>query len=134
MGQRIPERQHNPFQNFNDRRVVASVIWRRDVIVGIVVIRRRDGWSAFLDLPEEAQRGLAFGVNRNSVMELWCLLRMVVQWGLRDLYFEEIRGFTLDPRQNGVEPAQCGCLRAFGGDFVGIDIGEFEIPDVKRLN
>jgi hypothetical protein len=133
MGQRIPEQKHDPFQDFSDRRVVASVVWRRDVIVGIVVTRRRDGWSALLQVPERAQRPLAVGVNRCGVMNLWGSLRMAVQWALRDLQFEA-RGFSLDPRLNGEEPAQCGSLRAFGDDFIGVDIGEFETPDVKRLN
>ena len=134
MGQRITEQEQDPFQNFSDRRVVASVVWRRDAIVGIVVTRRRDGWSAFLEVPESAQRRLASGISRSNVMKSWGSLRMAVQWALRDLQFEFARGFSLDPRLNGEEPAQCGCLRVFGGEFVGVDIGEFETPDVKRLH
>jgi len=45
MGQRMPEQKHNPFQNDSDRRVVASVVWWKDVMVGIVAPRRRDGRS-----------------------------------------------------------------------------------------
>ena len=134
MGQLMPEPHIDRWQDFTDRRAVASVVWRRDVIVGIVVMRRRDGWSAVLAVPDGAQRSLARGVSQRNVMGLWGELRMAVEWALRELQFEEVRGFCIDPRQNGEEPAYCGSLRAFGGDFVGVDIGEFEIPDDARLN
>jgi hypothetical protein len=38
-----------------------------------------------------------------------------------------VRGFALDPLLNGEEPAECGNLRAFGGELMGADIGEFGV-------
>jgi len=43
MGQRMPAQKHNPFQNDSNRPVVAIVVWWKDVMVGIVAPRRRDG-------------------------------------------------------------------------------------------
>ena len=56
MGQCMPEQKHNPFQNDSDRRVVASVVWWKDVMMGIVAPRRRDGRSALLEVPEVRSR------------------------------------------------------------------------------
>src|SRR5208337_1675755 len=126
MGERMPEQRYDPFQNDNDRRVVASVVWRKNAMVGIVVVRRRDGRSALIPTPELAQPMLARGVSRESVCQLWGDLRLAVEWALRELEFENLRGFALDPLLNGDEPAECGSLRAFGGDVIGVDIGEFE--------
>jgi len=132
MGQRMPEPNFDPFQNFNDRRVIASVLWRRGEIVGIIVVRRRDGWSAILALPDEAHRRLACGVSRRTVLRFWEKLRIAVQWGLHELQFEECREFCIGDQ--GGEPALCGNLRGFGGEFIAVDIGEFESPDLRRLN
>ena len=134
MGQRIFEPKIDPFQNFADRRVLASVLWRNDVVVGIVVVRRRDGWSALVEAPERAQMQLVGGLSRHNVQKLWGLLKLSVEWALHELPFGNAPGFSLDPRLNGETPAQCGSLRAFGGEFIGVDIGEFEIPDAVLLN
>ena len=45
-----------------------------------------------------------------------------------------MRGFGLDPRLNGEEPVECGNLRAFGGELMGVDIGEFETQKPRLLN
>ncbi|PPQ33651.1 hypothetical protein CCR94_00945 [Rhodoblastus sphagnicola] len=91
-----------------------------------------DGWSAVLALPDEAHRRLACGVSRQNVLRFWEALRFTVQWGLHELQFEECREFCMG--EHGGEPAWCGNLRGFGGEFIGVDIGEFEAPDVARLN
>ena len=45
-----------------------------------------------------------------------------------------MRGFALDPLLNGEEPAECGNLRAFGGELISVDIGEFETQKPRLLN
>jgi hypothetical protein len=50
MRQRMPAQKHNPFQNDSDRRVVASVVWWKDVTVRIVAPRRREGRSALFEV------------------------------------------------------------------------------------
>jgi hypothetical protein len=42
-----------------------------------------------------------------------------------------VRGFGLDPRLNGEEPAECGNLRAFGGELMCVDIGEVDIGEFE---
>ena len=55
MSELIPAEEHEAFSTRQDRRVVATVSWRRDAIIGIVVVRRRDGRSALIPVPEFAQ-------------------------------------------------------------------------------
>jgi hypothetical protein len=43
-------------------------------------------------------------------------------------------GFALDLLLNGEEPAECGNLRAFGGELMCVDIGEFETQKPRLLN
>ena len=114
--------------------MVATVLWRRDAIVGIVVVRRRDGRSALIPIPEFARAMLARGFSRESVWRLWGHLRLPVEWALGNIEFEDVRGFALDPLLNGEEPAECGNLPAFGGELLGVDIGECETPEPRRLN
>jgi len=114
--------------------VVATVLWRRDAIVGIVVVRRRDGRSALIPVPEFAQPTLARGFSRESVCRLWGCLRLAVEWALGNIEFEDMGGFALDPLLNGEEPAECGNLRAFGGELLGVDIGEFETQKPRVLD
>ena len=45
-----------------------------------------------------------------------------------------MRGVALDPLLNGAESAECGNLRAFGGELMGVDIGEFETQKPRLLN
>ena len=54
MSELIPAEEHDMFGSHEDRRVVATVFWRRGAIVGIVVVRRRDGRSALIPVPEFA--------------------------------------------------------------------------------
>ena len=68
-------------------------------------------------------------VSRESVRQVWGHLRLAVEWALRELEFEDVRGFALDPLLNGDEPPDCRSLRAFGGDVIGVDIEEFETPE-----
>ena len=56
-------------------------------------------------------------------------LTLAVEWALPELEFEDVRGFVGEPLRNGEEPAECGSVRRFGGDFAYVDIGEFETPD-----
>ena len=44
-----------------------------------------------------------------------------------------MRGFALEPLLNG-GPAECGNLRAFGGELMGVDVGEFETQKPRLLN
>ena len=124
MSELIPAEEHDTFASHEDRRVVAAVLWRRDAIVGIVVVRRRDGRSALIRVPEFAQAMLARGFSRESVCRLWGHLRLAVEWAPGNIEFEDVRGFALDPLLNGEEPVECGNLRAFGGELMGVDIGE----------
>src|SRR5271166_5777259 len=126
MGQRMPEQKHNPFQNDSDRRVVASVVWWKDVMAGIVAPWRRDGRSALIEFPEASQPTLARKLHPHC--RPWRDLRLAVEWAQPELEFEDVRGFVGEPLREGEEPAECGSVRRFGGDFVGVDIGEFETP------
>jgi hypothetical protein len=51
MSELIPAEEHDSHE---DRRVVGTVLSRRDATVGIVVVRRRDGRSALIPVPEFA--------------------------------------------------------------------------------
>ena len=55
-------------------------------------------------------------------------LTLAVEWALPELEFEDVRGLVGEPLRDGEEPAECGSVSGFGGDFVGVDIGEFETP------
>ena len=55
MSELIPAEEHETFSRRQDRRVVTTVLWRRDPIVGIVVVQRRDRRSALIPVPEFAQ-------------------------------------------------------------------------------
>ena len=52
MSELIPAEEHDSHE---DRRVVGTVLSRRDAIVGIVVVRRREGRSALIPVPEFAE-------------------------------------------------------------------------------
>ncbi len=133
MSELIPAEEHETFSMRQDRRVVATVLWRRDAIVGIVVVRRRDGRSSLIPVPGFAQPTLARGFSRESVCRLWGCLRLAVEWALGKIEFGDVRGFALDPLLNGEEPAECGNLRAFGGELMCVDIGEFETQKPRLL-
>lgn len=55
-------------------------------------------------------------------------LTRAVDWALPELEFEDVRGLVGEPLRDGEEPAECGSVRRFGGDFVDVDIGQFETP------
>ncbi len=55
-------------------------------------------------------------------------LTLAVEWALPELEFEDVRGFVGEPLRDGEKPAECGSVGRFGGDFAGVDIGEFETP------
>ena len=69
-GQRMPAQKHNPFQNVSDRRVVASVVQWKDVMLGILAPRRRDGRSALFEVPEGSQPRLPRGELRQRLPAL----------------------------------------------------------------
>jgi len=48
-------------------------------------------------------------------------LTLAVEWALPELELEDVRGFVGEPLRDGKEPAECGSVRRFGGDFVGVD-------------
>src|SRR5271166_6389900 len=109
MGQRMPAQKHNPFQNDSNRPVVAIVVWWKDVMVGIVAPRRRDGRSALIEVARGSQPTPARRASCASVCRHWRDLRLAVEWALPELEFEDVR--------------------RIGGGFVGVDIGEVETPD-----
>ena len=80
-----------------------------------------------------SQRWRAGSVGR-CVCRVWGCLRLAVEWALAELEFEDVRGFAQDPLLNGEEPAECGNLRALGGELMGVDIGEFETQTPRLLN
>ena len=80
-----------------------------------------------------SQRWRAGSVGR-CVCRLWGCLRLAVEWRSRNIEFEDVRGFALDPLLNGEEPAECGNLRAFGGELMGVDIGELETQKPRLSN
>ena len=134
MRELIRDEELDLFASHEDRRVVATVLWRRDAIVGIVAVRRSDGRSALIPVPDFAQAMLARGFSRETVFRLWGHLKLAVEWALGTIEFEDVRGFALDPLLNGEEPAECGSLRAFGGELLGVDIGEFETLEPRLMN
>ena len=108
MGQRMGEQKHNPFQNDSDRRVVASVVSRKDVMVGTVAPRQRDGRSALPEVPEGSQPTLARGVSCASVCRALRDLTLAVEWALPELEFEDVRELAGEPLRDGEEPAEGG--------------------------
>jgi hypothetical protein len=52
-------------------------------------------------------------------------LTLAVEWALPALEFEDVRGVVGEPLRDGEEPAEGWSVRRFGGDSVGVDIGEF---------
>jgi hypothetical protein len=58
--------EKRPVSDGNDRRVVARAVWRKDLVVRIVVASRRDGLSAMAPTPKAAQAILARGFSRES--------------------------------------------------------------------
>jgi hypothetical protein len=58
--------EKRPVLDGNDRRVVARAVWRKDLVVRIVVASRRDGLSATAPTPKAAQAILARGFSRES--------------------------------------------------------------------
>ncbi|WP_294536601.1 hypothetical protein [uncultured Rhodoblastus sp.] len=109
------------------------MVWQIGAIVGIEAVRRRDEWSSFLEAPDVARRRLACG-GEGEPEHRHDTLGIAADGALRELPFVEAPGFSLDPRLHGEELARGGGLRAFGGDFVGIYIGDCETPDVTPLN
>ena len=123
-GQRMPAQKHNPFRNDSDRRVVASVVWWKEVMARIVAPRRRDGRSALFEVPEGSQPTLAQGGVAPAFAGIEGLT-LAVESALPELEFEDVRGVVGEPLPDGEEPADGWSVRRFGGDSVGVDIGEF---------
>jgi hypothetical protein len=58
-------------------------------------------------------------------------LRLAVEWALKEYRVRGCAGGRAGPLLNGEESAECGNLRAFGGE---LDIGEFETQKPRLLN
>ena len=98
---------------------------------GIVAPRRRDGRSALLEVPEGSQPTLARGASCASVCRLWGTLTLAIEWALPE-WNSRMCGVCRRAVARWEEPAECGSVRRFGGNFAGVDIGQFETPGGAR--
>ena len=77
-----------------------------------------------------SQRWRAGSVGR-CVCRLWGCLRLAVEWALKEYRVRGCAGGRAGPLLNGEEPAERGNLRAFGGELMGVDIGEVDIGEFE---
>jgi hypothetical protein len=113
--------------------VAASVAWPLIGFSRIVVLRRWDGAVGFLDIPKELSRDLS-KFNPDQVRRYWVLLDRAVAWGLVDMTFSLEIDAEGSWSRDGARPAELGCVRRFGAWAVGVDIGEYVLPERYRAS
>jgi len=112
---------------------VACLTWKNGILHGIIVIRRRDGAMALVEVPEDLDEVLQI-FNRNLVFKYSERLSRAVEWALPDAEFAVYGDFAETALRDGETPAQLGALRSLVFEhFLGIDLGEFRLPQVHRL-
>jgi hypothetical protein len=108
--------------------VVVSVVWRHVDSYRITLIRRNDAATAFVDIPEELRGELA-RFDRDMVLLRACELGIAVAWALPDTVFKTDWEFAKAALRDGATPSELGSIRRFGTLGIGVDLGEYEVPD-----
>lgn len=112
---------------------VASVVWKAEKLDRIILIRRSDAWMAVVDVPQEIRADLR-SFDRDAVGRKGMALTIAVMWALPDMEFLSMQAFGGRPLRDGASPAEFGAIRHFGPGMIGVDIGEFELMNRRRLN
>jgi hypothetical protein len=112
--------------------VVVSVYWGRENSYRIALIRRSDAATAFVDIPHEL-RGEFAKFDRDMVLLRAGELGIAVAWALPDIEFRNDWEFAKLALRDGATPSELGSIRRFGALAVGVDLGEFEVPDRALL-
>jgi hypothetical protein len=108
--------------------VVVSVYWGNENSYRIALIRRSDAATAFVDIPQEL-RGEFARFDRDMVLLRAGELGIAVAWALPDIEFRSDWEFAKLALRDGSTPS----IRRFGALGVGVDLGEFEVPDRALL-
>jgi len=113
-------------------RIVATVAWSAKGLLGIVLTRRSDSAMGHLPVPEDLRDDLR-AFDREAVLHHGQDLRKAVAWALPEVPFEldAVGPYGL---RDGATPAELGTLRRFDLKAVGVDIGEFDLPDRRRFH
>lgn len=112
--------------------VVVSVVWRHEESYRIALIRRSDAATAFVDIPGELRSELA-RFDRDMVLVRAGELGIAVAWALPDIVFRADWEFAKVALRDGATPSELGSIRRFGTLGVGVDLGEYEVPDRTQL-
>ena len=112
--------------------VVVSVYWGNENSYRIALIRRSDAATAFVDIPQEL-RGEFARFDRDMVLLRAGELGIAVAWALPDIEFRSDWEFAKLALRDGSTPSELGSIRRFGALGVGVDLGEFEVPDRTLL-
>jgi hypothetical protein len=113
--------------------VVATVTWWLNELLAIVLIRRKDCGMAFTEIPEALLSDLV-RLDREAVLHHGEALRQAVIWFLPGAIFvvdDEVGASSL---RDGATPAELGSIRRFQTQAIGIDIGEFDLPERGRAH
>jgi hypothetical protein len=111
---------------------VASVVWKSNKLFRIALIRRSDAAVALVEPPATVRRDLQ-SFNLRGVGKNGMVLQMAVIWALPDAVFEATEGWGQEALRDGAPQPEFGGIRRFGELGLGIDLGEFELPDRCRL-
>lgn len=116
--------------------VVASVVWWSSDLLAIVLVRRADKRIAMINVPPELRPDLERldRLDRRAVMRNGMMLHDWVRWSLADSIYEVDGEVAESALANGATPAELGAIRYFEAAAVGVDIGEFDMPDRKQLH
>ena len=134
MSELIPAEEHEAFSRAPGPAGGCDRLVARDAIVGIVVARLRNGRSALIPVPEFAQANAGARVQSGERLPALGLPEAGGRVGAQGISSSRMCGGRPGPLLNGEEPAECGNLRAFGGELMGVDIGEFETQKPRLLN
>ncbi len=107
---------------------VATVAWWLNELLAIVLIRRSDTAMAFVEVPEPLRSDLV-QFNRDAVIEHADSLRQAVLWSLPDASFVIDDDIGAKSLRDGATPAELGSIRRFQTAAIGVDIGEFPLPN-----
>jgi len=113
--------------------VIASVAWRKEELYRIALIRRSDAGVALLEIPRDVRDGMRF-FDSDAVKMRAALFARLVSCALRNIEFQKPGEFGMEAVRDGATPAELGSIRRLARQVVGVDLGEFELPDGPLLN
>ena len=112
---------------------VASVVWKKERLDGILMVPRSDAFVSALEIPANIRNDLR-SLDREAVARNAMALQLAVVWALPDIEFSSVKGFGASPLRDGASPAEFGAIRHFAPRIVGVDIGEFQLPIRRMFN